>query len=65
MPFGGYWAWVTYFFAGTGFAKPIVIAIMTGGVALLAFQNEITTWICDKNHQCTTCGSKKWESFGS
>lgn len=20
MPLGGYWAWVTYFFAGTGFA---------------------------------------------
>lgn len=37
MPFGGYWAWVTYFFAGTGFAMPIVIAIMTGEVALLVF----------------------------
>lgn len=37
MPFGGYWAWVRYFFAGTGFAMPIVIAIMTGGVALLVF----------------------------
>jgi len=37
MPFGGYWAWVTYFFAGTGFAMPIIIAIMTGEVALLVF----------------------------
>ena len=64
MPFGGYWAWVTYFFAGTGFAMPIVIAIMTGGVALLAFQNEITEWICNKNYKCSNCGHKHWKPSG-
>lgn len=31
MPIGGFWAWVAYIFAGTGFALPIVIAIITGG----------------------------------
>ncbi|MCG7412493.1 hypothetical protein [Moraxella nonliquefaciens] len=62
MPFGGYWAWVTYFFAGTGFAMPIVIAIMTGGVALLVFQNEITTWICNQQYKCEHCGKHDWKA---
>lgn len=30
LPAGGYWAWVTYFFAGTGFAMPICIAMIAG-----------------------------------
>lgn len=30
MPVGGYWAWVTYLFAGTGFAMGIVVAIYCG-----------------------------------
>ena len=62
MPFGGYWAWVTYFFAGTGFAMPIVIAIMTGGVALLVFQNEITTWFCNQQYKCEHCGKHDWKA---
>lgn len=62
MPFGGYWAWVTYFFAGTGFAMPIVIAIMAGGVALLVFQNEITTCICNQQYKCEHCGKHDWKA---
>lgn len=61
MPLGGYWAWVKYLFAGTGFAMPIVIAIITGGVALLAFQNEITTWICNQKYKCLSCGKHDWK----
>ena len=62
MPFGGYWAWVRFFFACTGFAMPIVIAIMAGGVALLVFQNEITTWICNQQYKCEHYGKHDWEA---
>lgn len=31
MAIGGFWAWAAYLFAGTGFAMPIVIAIIAGG----------------------------------
>jgi hypothetical protein len=48
LPLGGYWAWVTYLFAGTGFAMPIVIAIITGGIGILMFQDEICEWIIRK-----------------
>lgn len=61
MPLGGYWAWVTYLFAGTGFAMPIVIAIITGGVLTLAFQREITNWICNKRYKCENCGQHRWK----
>ncbi len=61
MPFGAFGAWVAYLFAGTGFAMPIVIAIITGGVLTLAFQREITNWICDKHHTCKNCGQRHWK----
>ncbi|WP_143407375.1 hypothetical protein [Helicobacter pylori] len=41
LPAGGVAAWTTYLLAGTGFALPICAAIITGGVAILAFQDEI------------------------
>ena len=28
---GGFWAWISYLLAGTGFALPLCIAIMVGG----------------------------------
>ena len=56
---GGFWAWVTYFFAGTGFAFVICVAIVTGGVGLLAFSDEITKWLAER-HDCPSCGSRKW-----
>ncbi|WP_254463302.1 hypothetical protein [Photobacterium ganghwense] len=62
LPVGGYFAWVTYFFAGTGFAMPIVIAMIAGGSALLAFQNEIITWICEKGYACPKCSKQRWEA---
>jgi hypothetical protein len=55
----GYWAWVTYLFAGTGFAMAICIAIMASGVALLAFSDEITKWIAER-YSCPSCGKQKW-----
>ncbi|GAA8575539.1 hypothetical protein KYTH41_02860 [Helicobacter pylori] len=41
LPARGAVAWTTYLFAGTGFALPICVAIITGEVAILAFQDEI------------------------
>lgn len=55
----GFWAWVTYFFAGTGFALPICIAIVTGGVAMLAFSDEIVAWISTK-YDCPVCKHNQW-----
>ncbi|WP_045382821.1 hypothetical protein [Vibrio campbellii] len=56
---GGFWAWVTFFFAGTGFALAICIAIVTGGVALLAFSDEITKWLSER-YECPSCNEKSW-----
>lgn len=57
----GFWAWVAFLFAGTGFALPICIAIVTGGVAIAAFSDQITEW-ASKNFACPECGSKSWTS---
>lgn len=56
---GGFWAWVTYFFAGTGFALPICIAIVSGGVAMLAFSDTIVPWI-SKRYDCPKCKHNQW-----
>jgi hypothetical protein len=61
MPVGGYAAWTTYFFAGTGFAAPIVAAIISGGVAMLVFKDEIVQWIIDKGYECSNCKHVKWK----
>lgn len=53
MADGGFWAWVTYFFAGTRFALPICIAIVTGGVAMLV------AWI-SKKYDCPVCKNNQW-----
>ena len=60
MPIGGFWAWTTYLFAGTGFALPIVIAIITGGIATLIFKDEIVEWIITKGYSCSECGAISW-----
>lgn len=63
LPLGGFWAWTTYLFAGTGLALPIVIAIIGGGVITLAFQKEIVKWITKKNYNCSKCSSSQWEIY--
>lgn len=55
----GYWAWVAYFFAGTGFAMPICIAIMAGGGAMLAHSDKIIPWI-SKRYDCPKCKNNQW-----
>ncbi len=62
MPLGGFWAWVTYLFAGTGFALPIVIAIISGGVAMLMFKDEIVGWIINSGYQSTKCHAVDWDA---
>ncbi len=56
----GFWAWVTYFFAGTGLALPICIAIVAGGTALLVFKEPIVKYL-NKNYACPECGQKLWQ----
>ena len=62
LPAGGFGAWVTYFFAGTGFAMPICIAIATGGVAMLVFKDQIVEFIVNRGHTCAKCGKVDWEA---
>lgn len=62
MPIGGFWAWRTYLFAGTGFALQIVFAIIVGGVAILVFKDEIVSWLVNKNYKCPKCNAVDWES---
>lgn len=62
LPFGGFAAWVTYLFAGTGFAIEIVIAIITGGIAMLIFKDQIVEWIVNRGYKCPRCGSVNWKT---
>ncbi|WRC80304.1 hypothetical protein E5K91_01860 [Helicobacter pylori] len=55
LPAGGAATWTTYLFVGTGFALPICAAIITRGVAILAFQDEIIEWLVDKGYRCEKC----------
>jgi ribosomal protein S27AE len=61
MPIGGFWAWVAYFFAGTGLALPICIAMVTGGVAILIFKDQIVRWVVNQGYKCCKCGSVDWK----
>ncbi len=60
MPVGGFWAWVTFFFAGSGFALPICIAIVTGGVGILVYKDQIVKWVSNR-YNCPKCNAKSWE----
>ncbi len=62
MPLGGFWAWTAYLFAGTGFAMPIVIAIISGGVAMLIFKDEIVEWIINRGYKCPKCDALEWKA---
>ncbi len=55
----GFWSWTAFLFAGTGFAMPIVIAIIAGGGAIATYSKEITEWLIE-NHECEKCGKKDW-----
>ena len=60
-PLSGFWAWTTYLFAGTGFALPIVVAIITGGVGMLVFKDQIVLWLTNKGYQCSNCSISNWQ----
>lgn len=55
----GVWAWPAYFFAGTGLAAPICIALIAGGGAILAFSDEIGEWF-SKRYDCPNCKNRDW-----
>jgi len=59
----GFWAWVSFLFAGTGFAMAICIAIIAGGAAMLAYKNEIIDWLVNKGFACKGCGGQKWTAL--
>ncbi|GHQ15335.1 hypothetical protein VN0283_00870 [Helicobacter pylori] len=60
LPAGGFYVWVEYLLAETGFALPLCIAIITRGVATLAFQDEIIEWLADKGYKCEKCGKSSF-----
>lgn len=55
----GFTAWVTFLFAGTGFALPLCVAIMAGGGAILAGSKEVAKWL-SKQYPCPNCGAHTW-----
>lgn len=57
--FGGY-AWIAFLFAGTGFALPLCVAIVAGGVAMMAFADQIGEWL-SKRYDCPECGKRNWK----
>lgn len=65
MPAAGAYAWVTYLFAGTGFAMPICAAIVIGGPILLRFKNEILEAVVNKGYCCPTCNEKDWAAVSN
>ena len=56
----GIWAWTSFFFAGTGFAMPICIAIVIGGTGIAAYSKEVIEWLIKKGYSCPKCNNKKW-----
>lgn len=58
----GFFAWKSYFFAGTGSALLICIGIMGGGVLILFFSNEIEK-IFAINSECPSCQKSSWNEM--
>lgn len=61
LPVGGFWAWVTYFFAGTGLAFPICAAMIGGGVAMLVYKKEVIQFVVKKGYKCEHCGQSNFD----
>ena len=58
----GTWAWISYLFAGTGFALPICVALVTGGTIVSSFSTEIALWLCS-NYACPKCNKHDWAVY--
>ena len=56
----GFWAWISFLFAGSGEAFLICVAIMGVGVILLTFTDFIQKWYSTKN-ECPKCEKKEWD----
>jgi hypothetical protein len=61
LPVGGFGVLVTFLLAGTGLALPIVVAMITGGTAMLVYKEKIVKWISNKGFKCSKCGAVDWE----
>ena len=55
----GFWSQTAYIFAGTGFALEICVAIVVGGLGVMAYADTISKWISDR-YTCPICGRKNW-----
>ena len=53
-------AWIGFLFAGTGFAFVICAAIVAGGVAMLAYADDIVLWFAER-YECPECKARRWE----
>ncbi len=60
IPIVGFWGWTAFIFAGTGFALPIVTAMIIGGSGMLVYKDKIVKWISDK-YECPECDAKSWD----
>jgi hypothetical protein len=61
MAGAGFWAWVSFLFAGTGFAMPLCIAIVVGGPALvIKYGDQIVEWLVNQGYDCKKCTGKSW-----
>lgn len=56
----GWWAWISFLFAGTGFAMAICIAIVAGGAGMMTYSKEITEWVSER-YDCPKCGKRSWK----
>lgn len=65
MPAVGAYAWVTFLFAGTGFALPLCAAIVAGGPLLLKYKNTILESIVNRGYSCNLCGGKNWAAVSN
>lgn len=61
LPVGGFWAWMAYFFAGTGLALPICAAMIGGGVVMLAYKEKIVRFVVEKGYKCEKCGHNEFD----
>ncbi|UNM97203.1 hypothetical protein MMG00_04960 [Ignatzschineria rhizosphaerae] len=56
----GFWAWISYLFAGSGAAFIICVSIMGLGTIFLCFTDQIHRYNSTKEN-CPKCGKKEWD----
>ena len=52
---------IRHFCVNTGFTLPLCISILTGGIGILVFSDEITKWLVNKGYKCPSCQTSNWQ----